>query len=114
MEYLDIPKRNITSWTMINFFFVCPSIAEMMIGVMMKVMQTSIVCTNMKNIHTLESYINVILVSDISSMHFYPQKHPYNTKQTQIHMTPHPIDKIEMTSIATTGQRKGLKPSPQC
>jgi hypothetical protein len=38
MEYLDIPKLNITSWTLINFFFVRPSIAEMMIGVMMKVM----------------------------------------------------------------------------
>ncbi len=38
-----------------------------------------------------ESYINVILVSDISSMHAYPQKRPYNTKQTQIHMAPHPI-----------------------
>jgi hypothetical protein len=91
MEYLDIPKWNITSWTLINFFFVCHSIAEMMIGVMMKVMQTSIVCTNMKNIHILESYIDVILVSDISSMHAYPKKRPYNTKQIQIHMALHPI-----------------------
>ncbi len=91
MEYLDIPKWNITSWTLINFFFACPSIAEMMIGVMMKVMSSSIVCTNMENIHILKSYIDVILVSDISSMHAYPQKHPCNTKQTQIHMTPHPI-----------------------
>jgi hypothetical protein len=76
------------------------------------VMQTSIVCTNMKNIHILKSYINVILLSDISSMHAYPQKCPYNTKQTQIHMTPHPNVQIQMTSIATTGQRKRLKPSP--
>jgi hypothetical protein len=91
MEYPDIPKWNITSWTPINFFFVCPSIAEMMIGVMTKVMQTWIACTNMKNIHIVKSYINVILVSDISSMHAYPQKCPYNTKQTQIHMAPHPI-----------------------
>ncbi len=91
MEYLDIPKWNTTSWTLINFFFVCPSIAEMMIGVMMKVMQTEIVCTNMKNIHILKSNINVILVSDISSMHTYPQKCPHNTKQTQIHMALHPI-----------------------
>jgi hypothetical protein len=84
MEYLDIPKQNITSWTLINFFFVCPSIAEMIIGVMMKVMQTSILCRNMKNIHILKSYIDVILVSDISSIHAYPHKHPYNTKQTSI------------------------------
>ena len=90
MEYLDIPKRNITSWTLINFFFVCPSIAEMMIGVMMKVMSSLIVCTNMKNIHILKSYIDAILVPDISSMHAYPQKCPYNTKQTHIHMTLHP------------------------
>ncbi len=91
MEYLDIPKQNITSWTLISFFFVCPSNAEIMIGVIMKVMQTSIVCTHMKNIHILKSYINVILVSDISSMHAYPQKCPYNTKQPQIHMKPHLI-----------------------
>jgi hypothetical protein len=91
MGYLDGPKWNITSWTFNNFFFVCPSIAEMMIGVMMKAMQTLIVFTNMKNIHILKSYIDVILVSDISSMHAYPQKHPYNTKQTQIHMALHPI-----------------------
>jgi hypothetical protein len=44
-----------------------------------------------ENIHILKSYIDVILVSDISSMHAYPQKCPYNTKQTQIHMAPHPI-----------------------
>jgi hypothetical protein len=91
MEYLDIPKWNIASWTLIDFFFVCPFIAEMMIGLMMKVIQTSIVCTDMKNIHILKSYIDVILVSDISSMHVYPQKHPYNIKQIQIHMAPHPI-----------------------
>jgi hypothetical protein len=91
MEYLNIPKWNIISWTLINFFFISLSIAEMKIGVMMKVMQTSIVCTNMKNIHILKSYIDVVLVSDISSMYTYPQKQPYNTNQTQIHMTPHPI-----------------------
>jgi hypothetical protein len=78
MEYLNIPKWNIMSWTLINFLFVCPSIAEMIIGVMMKMMQTSIVCMNMRNIHILKSYIDVILVSDISSMHAYPEKHPYN------------------------------------
>ncbi len=90
MEYLDIPKCNIKSWTLLNFFFLHPSIAEMMIGVMMKVMQTSIVCTNMKNIHILKSYINVILMSDISSMHAYPQKHPYTTSQLKytLHCTP--------------------------
>jgi hypothetical protein len=80
MQYFDIPKWNITSWTRIDFFFVCPSIAEMMNGGMMKVMQTLIVCTNMKNICILKSYIDVILVSDISSLHAYPQKRPYNTK----------------------------------
>jgi hypothetical protein len=53
MEYLDIPKQKITSWTLIDSLFVCPSIAEMMIGMMMKVVQTSIICTNMKNIHML-------------------------------------------------------------
>ena len=37
----------------------------MMIGVMMKVMQTSIACTNMMNIHILKSFLNVILVLDI-------------------------------------------------
>jgi hypothetical protein len=89
MDYLNIPKWNTMSLTLINFFFVCPSIAEMMTGVMMKVMSGSIVYTNMKNIHILKSYIDVILVLDISSMHAYPQKHPCNTKQTQIHMTPH-------------------------
>ncbi len=73
MEYLDISKRNIMSWSLINFFFVCPSIAEMMIGVMMKVMSSLIVCTNMKNIHILKSDIDVILALDISSMHAYPQ-----------------------------------------
>jgi hypothetical protein len=56
----DIPKRNITSWTLIDFFFVCLFIAEMMIGVMMKMMLKIIVCTNMKNIYILKSYINVI------------------------------------------------------
>jgi hypothetical protein len=61
MEYLDIPKRNTTSWTLINFLFICPSIAEMMIGVVMKVMSSLIVCANMKNIHILKSYIDVIL-----------------------------------------------------
>jgi hypothetical protein len=40
----------------------------------------------MKNIHILKSYINAILVPDISSMHTYPQKRPYNTKQAHIHM----------------------------
>ena len=112
MEHLKIPKWNIMSWTLINF--VCPSIAEMMIGVMIKVMQTSIVCTNMKNIHILKSYIDAILVSDISSMHAYPQKCPYNTQQTQIHMAPHPIVEIQMTLIVTTGQRKKIKPSLLC
>ncbi len=102
MEYLNIPKWNIMSWTLINFFFVCPSIAEMMIGVMMKVMQPSIVCTNMRNIHILKSYINLFLATDISSMHTYPQKCPYNTKQTQIHMAPHSIVYIQTTSIVTT------------
>jgi hypothetical protein len=48
--------------------FQCPSITEMMIGVKMKVMSSSIVCTNTKNISILKSYINVILVPDISSM----------------------------------------------
>ena len=42
MDYLNIPKWNTMSLTLINFFFVCPSIAEMMIGVMMKVMSSSI------------------------------------------------------------------------
>ncbi len=62
---------------------------EMKIGMMMKVIQTSTICTNMKNIHILESYIDAILVPSMSSMHAYPQKHPYN-KQTHIHMTLHP------------------------
>jgi hypothetical protein len=92
MEYLDIPKQKITSWTLIDSLFVCPSIAEMMIGMMMKVIQTLTICTNMKNIHILKSYIDAILVPDISSMHAYPQKHPYNTKQTHTHMTLHPND----------------------
>jgi hypothetical protein len=112
MEYLDIPKRNITSWTLINFFFVCLSIAEMMIEVMMKVMSSLKVCTNMKSIHILKSYIDAILVSDISSMHAYPQQHPCNIKQTQIHMTPHPIVYIQMTLIMTMGLRNQLKHSP--
>jgi hypothetical protein len=68
MEYLDIPNLNIMSSTLINFLYVCPSITEMMIEVKMKVMSSSIVCTNTKNIHILKSYINVILVPDISSM----------------------------------------------
>jgi hypothetical protein len=37
----------------------------MMVGVKMKVMSSSIVCTNTKNIHILKSYINVISVPDI-------------------------------------------------
>jgi hypothetical protein len=47
----------------------------MMIGMMMKVILTSTICTNMKNIHILKSYIDAILVPVISSMHDYPQKH---------------------------------------
>jgi hypothetical protein len=90
MEYLNIPKQIIMSWTLIDPLFVYPSIAEMMIGMMMTVIQTSTICTNMKNIHILKSYIDAILVPDISSMHAYPQKCPYNTKQTHIHMMLHP------------------------
>jgi hypothetical protein len=36
MEYLHIPKYKIMSWTLIDSLFVCPSIAEMMIGMMIK------------------------------------------------------------------------------
>jgi hypothetical protein len=89
MECLNITKQKFMSWTLIDSLFVCPSIAEMMIGMMMKVIQTSTICTNMKNIHILKSYIDAILVPDISSMHAYPQKCPYNTKQTHIHMMLH-------------------------
>ena len=67
----------------------------------MKVMQTLIVCTNMKNIHILKLYIGVILVSGISSMHAYPQKHPYNTKQTQINThgtSPHCLNPNDIDS----------------
>ncbi len=90
MEYLDIPKQEITSWTLINSLFVRPSITKMMIGMMMTVIQTLTMCTNMKNIHILKSYIDAILVPDISSMHAYPPNCPYNTKQTHIHMMLHP------------------------
>jgi hypothetical protein len=103
MEHQRTPKRKIpkwnmsifqnkkfTSWTLINSLFVCPSITEMTIGMMMKVIQTLTICTNMKNIHILTSYIDAILVPSISSMHAYPQKRPYNTKQTHIHMMLHP------------------------
>jgi hypothetical protein len=82
--------KKIMSWTLIISLFLCPSITEMTIGMMMKVIQASTICMNMKNIHILKSYIDAILVPSISLMHAYPQKRPYNTKQTHIHMTLHP------------------------
>jgi hypothetical protein len=41
--------------TISNAFFCYSSIAEIMIGVMMKVIQTLTTCTNMMNIHILKS-----------------------------------------------------------
>ncbi len=89
MEYLDIPKWNIMSWTLINFYFVCPSIAEMMIGVMMKVMLKSIVCTNMKNIHILKSYINVIFgFGHLINARLYSKASPQYQTDSNTHDTP--------------------------
>jgi hypothetical protein len=44
-------KKN-TSWTLIISLFLCPSITEMMIRMMMKVIQTSTICTNMEYSHS--------------------------------------------------------------
>ncbi len=55
----------------------------MMIGVMMKVMSSSIVCTNMKNISFLKSYINVVL--DLLPNNHLSKKQTIKSKLDDVH-----------------------------